>query len=100
MLVLTGLFLAATCLIMLFPFIWALLSSTKPTAVAFSNPPVFSFQPTFAPYVNLWQGTNFYLYLANTLIVAVISTIVALAIGLPCAYAFRATAASPPSSCW
>ena len=86
-LVLTGLFLAATCLIMLFPFIWALLSSTKPTVVAFSNPPVFSYQPTFQPYVNLWQTTNFYLYLGNTLIVAVISTIVALAIGLPCAYA-------------
>lgn len=39
------------------------------------------------PYVNLWQTTNFYIYLANTLIVAVISTIIALAIGLPCAYA-------------
>ena len=85
--VLTGLFLTATCLVMLFPFIWALLSSTKPTAVAFSNPPVFSYEATFQPYVNLWQTTNFYLYLANTVIVAVISTIVALAIGLPCAYA-------------
>jgi multiple sugar transport system permease protein len=37
--------------------------------------------------VDLWQTTNFYLYLGNTLIVAVISTLVALAIGLPCAYA-------------
>ncbi len=86
-LVLSALFLAATCLVMLFPFIWAAMSSTKPTVVAFSNPPVFAYSPTFQPYVNLWQTTNFYIYLANTLIVAVISTIIALAIGLPCAYA-------------
>jgi multiple sugar transport system permease protein len=86
-LVLTALFLTATCVVMLFPFIWAAMSSTKPTVVAFSNPPVFSYSPTFEPYVNLWQTTNFYIYLANTLIVAVISTIIALAIGLPCAYA-------------
>ena len=42
------------------------MSSTKPTVVAFSNPPVFSYSPTFQPYVNLWQTTNFYLYLGNT----------------------------------
>jgi len=85
--VVSALVLAATCVLMVFPFLWAILSSLKPTDVAFSNPPVFSFAPTFQPYVDLWQTTNFYLYLANTLVVAVISTLVALAIGLPCAYA-------------
>ena len=85
--VISSLFLAATCILMVFPFLWAALSAAKPTDVAFSNPPVFSFSPTFQPYVDLWQTTNFYLYLGNTLIVAVISTLVALAIGLPCAYA-------------
>jgi multiple sugar transport system permease protein len=86
-LVLTGLFLVATCVVMVFPFLWAAISSTKPTDVAFSNPPVFRYAPTLQPYVDLWQTTNFYLYLTNTLVVAVISTIVALVIGLPCAYA-------------
>ena len=85
--VLTGLFLTATCVVMVFPFLWAAISSTKPTDVAFANPPVFRYVPTLQPYVDLWQTTNFYHYLANTLVVAVISTIVALAIGLPCAYA-------------
>lgn len=85
--VISALVLAATCVLMVFPFIWAFLSSLKPTNVAFSNPPVFAFAPTFQPYVDLWQTTNFYLYLANTLIVAVISTLVALVVGLPCAYA-------------
>ena len=51
------------------------------------QPARLQLRPTFQPYVDLWQTTNFYLYLANTLIVAVISTVVALLIGLPCAYA-------------
>ncbi len=85
--VISALFLAATCVLMVFPFLWAALSAAKPTDVAFSNPPVFSFTPTFQSYVDLWQTTNFYLYLGNTLIVSVISTLVALAVGLPCAYA-------------
>ena len=85
--VVSGLVLAATCLLMVAPFLWAAFSSVKPTDVAFSNPPVFSFTPTMQPYVDLWQTTNFYIYLINTIVVAVISTIVALLVGLPCAYA-------------
>ena len=86
-LVLSGLFLFATCLLMLSPFIWTGMSVTKPTDVAFANPPVFAYRPTFQVFADLWQTTYFYQYLANTLIVAVISTIVALLIGLPAAYA-------------
>ncbi len=85
--VISALMLAATCVLMIFPFLWAALSAAKPTDVAFANPPVFRFTPTFQPYVDLWQTTNFYLYLSNTIIVAVISTLVALLVGLPCAYA-------------
>jgi multiple sugar transport system permease protein len=85
--VLTGLFLAATCFIMLSPFIWTIMSVTKPTNVAFVDPPVFMYQPTLTAFVDLWQTTEFYRYLGNTIVVAVISTIVALAIGLPAAYA-------------
>jgi multiple sugar transport system permease protein len=79
--------LTVVCVLMVFPFLWAALSSVKPTDVAFANPPVFRFTPTFSPYVDLWQTTDFYLYLINTLVVAVISTLVALLIGIPCAYA-------------
>ena len=85
--VVVGVALTVVCLLMVAPFLWAAFSSVKPTDVAFANPPVFSFAPTFQPYVDLWQTTDFYLYLINTLVVAVISTIVALLIGLPCAYA-------------
>jgi multiple sugar transport system permease protein len=63
------------------------MSVTKPTNVAFVDPPVFLYQPTLTAFVDLWQTTEFYRYLGNTIVVAVISTIVALAIGLPAAYA-------------
>ena len=85
--VVSAILLTITCLLMVFPFLWAALSSTKPTDVAFANPPVFAYTPTFTPYVDLWQTTDFYLYLTNTMVVAVISTLVALLVGIPCAYA-------------
>lgn len=86
--VITGILLGALCLVMISPFVWMALSVTKPTDVAFSNPPVlWGYQPTFQAFVDLWQTTYFANYLVNTLVVAVISTVVALVIGIPAAYA-------------
>lgn len=85
--IVVGLFLFAVCVIMLSPVIWTMLAVSKPTNVAFLDPPVFAWTPTFDAFVDLWQTTNFYRDLLNTVIVAVGSTIVALLIGLPAAYA-------------
>jgi len=85
--VLAGVVLAVVCLLMLSPVLWTAFSVIKPTNVAFLNPPVYRFEPTLQAFVDLWQTTNFYQYLTNTLVVAVISTAVALVIGLPAAYA-------------
>lgn len=82
-----GVVLALVCLVMLSPVLWTAFSVVKPTSVAFLNPPVYSFTPTIQAFVDLWQTTNFYQYLLNTAVVAVISTTVALVIGLPAAYA-------------
>ena len=82
--VLVGGFLILTCLAMLSPIVWTAASVTKPTDVAFLNPPVFTWQPTLDTFVDLWQTTNFYQYVINTLVVAVISTVFALVLGLPC----------------
>ena len=68
---LAGLFLLATCVLSLAPFIWTAMSVTKPTNVAFANPPVFVYTPTLQAFVDLWQTTYFAQYLVNTLIVAV-----------------------------
>ncbi|MGH3518309.1 MAG: carbohydrate ABC transporter permease [Haloechinothrix sp.] len=83
----TGALLLIVCWMMLSPVLWTAMSVTKPTDVAFLNPPVFTYIPTFDAFVNLWQTTNFYKYLGNTLVIAVISTVLALLIGLPAAYA-------------
>ena len=82
-----GLFLFVTCLMMLSPFIWTAMSVTKPTDVAFSNPPVFFYQPTLQAFIDLWETTYFAQYLVNTLIVAMITTVLGLVIGIPAAYA-------------
>lgn len=75
-------------LVMLAPFVWTGLSVTKPTDVAFSNPPVVSgYTPTLQAFQNLWETTYFARYLGNTAIVALISTVIALVIGIPAAYA-------------
>lgn len=81
------LLLLVVCVVMLAPVLWTAASVTKPTDVAFLNPPVFSYRPTLDAFVNLWQTTYFYKYLINTGVVAVISTVLALLIGLPAAYA-------------
>ncbi|UYO96893.1 carbohydrate ABC transporter permease [Microbacterium sp. M28] len=86
--VITGILLAILCVVMLSPFIWMALSVTKPTDVAFSNPPVlWGYEPTLTAFVDLWQTTYFADYLVNTIVVAVVSTVIALVIGIPAAYA-------------
>lgn len=79
--------LTLVCLLMLLPVIWTVLSVTKPTSVAFVNPPVLTYSPTLEVFADLWQSTYFYRYLLNTFVVAVVSTLVALVLGIPAAYA-------------
>lgn len=80
--------LIGLALLMLAPFIWTALSVTKPTDVAFANPPVFTdYTPTLEAFVNLWETTYFADYLVNTVVVAIISTVIALVLGIPAAYA-------------
>lgn len=80
--------LILTAVIMLAPFIWTALSVTKPTDVAFANPPVLTgYTPTLQAFQDLWETTYFAQYLINTIVVAVLSTIVALVLGIPAAYA-------------
>ena len=86
--IITGILLAVLCVVMLSPFIWMTLSVTKPTDVAFANPPVlWDYQPTLQAFVDLWETTYFADYLVNTIVVAVVSTVIALVIGIPAAYA-------------
>jgi multiple sugar transport system permease protein len=84
---LVGGILVLVCWAMLSPVLWTAMTVTKPTDVAFLDPPVFFYEPTLTAFVDLWQTTLFYQYLINTLIVALLATVAALVIGLPAAYA-------------
>lgn len=83
----TAMLIGLICLLAMVPFLWTLLITVKPVKVAFADPPVWSFRPSWEAYRDLWQTTFFYRYLVNTAIVAVGSTVVALVVGLPAAYA-------------
>jgi multiple sugar transport system permease protein len=84
---LSGGILVLVCIAMLSPVLWTAMAVTKSTDIAFLNPPVFFYRPTFTSFIDLWQTTLFYQYLINTLVVAVLSTVAALVIGIPAAYA-------------
>jgi multiple sugar transport system permease protein len=85
--VILAMLLFLVCFTMLAPILWTAATVSKPTSVAFLDPPTFTWTPTLNAFVDLWETTNFYKYLANTLVVAVISTVFALVIGIPAAYA-------------
>ena len=88
---LVGGILVLVCWAMLSPVLWTAMAVTKPTDVAFLDPPVFTYTPTLQAFVDLWQTTQFYKYLLNTVLVAVVSTAVALVLGIPAAYALSRT---------
>lgn len=84
---LVGAALVLVCLVMLSPVLWTATVVTKSPDVAFLNPPQFLYRPSLTSFVDLWQTTLFYKYLINTVVVAVLSTVAALLIGIPAAYA-------------
>src|ERR1700730_5654567 len=68
------------------PFVWMVLMSFKTNEDIFAFPPKLLFAPTLQNYVGLWASSFRYSFL-NSAIVAVSSTLVALLVGVPGAYA-------------
>lgn len=75
--------------IMLFPFYWMVITSIKPDNQLYdlSAPPLWVSLPTLEHYQYLFEHTPFVTWLTNSLLVAVVSTVVSLAIGTLAAYA-------------
>jgi multiple sugar transport system permease protein len=71
---------------MLLPFLWLLQMSFKPTPMILEFTPRLLFMPTVEHYVGLWQG-GFPDSFVNSLITSGVSTLMALVIGVPAAYA-------------
>lgn len=74
-------------LLIFFPILWMVMTSFKTEAVAFAYPPTIIFQPTLANWKIALFDTPFLKHLTNTLIITIGSTILALVMGIPAAYA-------------
>lgn len=78
-------------IIILGPIIWMGLTAIKTESQALSEDPIWFFSPTFDNFIQLWTGGEYdqqpYLNrFLNSLIIASITTLLSLCIGLPAAY--------------
>ncbi|KGP74298.1 carbohydrate ABC transporter permease [Pontibacillus yanchengensis] len=78
----------ATC-IMMFPVYWMFITSIKPLNEIFSSPPIFfPNDPTFKPYIEIFQGEkSMLLYMKNSFIIGSGSMLLTLLLSAPAAYA-------------
>jgi multiple sugar transport system permease protein len=81
------LLMAGVILFCLFPFYWMVLTSLKSQLVALQTPPAWIFEVTFSNYSEVLFDNNVARSLLNSLIVAVSTTILAILLGTPAAYA-------------
>jgi multiple sugar transport system permease protein len=73
---------------MLFPFYWMAITSIKPNRELY-NPrimPLIVHQPTLKHYYDLFEQTNFLTWTYNTMLVAIVTTVVSLVLGTMMAY--------------
>ena len=83
------LLLIALSLVVLFPFFWMVTTSLKSGVDMFASPPVWiPNPPTLENYANVLLGGDFRSYLQNSLIVATMSTILGMIVGIPAAFGF------------
>ena len=71
----------------MFPIVWLLLTSIKPSELTFAYPPALTFEPTLESYQEVLGQSDFPRYLLNSIIVGTLATTVALALAVPAGYA-------------
>lgn len=72
----------------LFPFYWMAVTSLKPNSELYNprNMPLIVHHPTLKHFVDLLHETNFLLWTWNTMLVAIVSTVISLVFGVMLAY--------------
>lgn len=70
-----------------FPIFWMFLTSFKTEVAAVATPPQLFFQPTLDNYVAIQDRANYFNYALNSIAVSLGSTILALLLAVPAAYA-------------
>ncbi|MCH4564006.1 carbohydrate ABC transporter permease [Halomonas sp. EGI 63088] len=81
---------AALCIFTFFnliPLLWAILTSLKHPADAFTIPPTLVFEPTLEYHKQVWLDHDFIQYLSNSLIVSAGTVLVSVPIGSLAAFA-------------
>lgn len=73
--------------VVLFPFLWMLLASFKKNADILNVNSMFHFTPTVKNYISVFVDYSFLRPIVNSFIISFVSTILALLLGLPAAYA-------------
>ncbi len=73
-------------LLILVPYLWMIFTAFKDRVDIFSIPPKFFIIPTFDNFRVAFSEKNFLLNLRNSLIVAIVSTLITLLTGVPAAY--------------
>ena len=78
--------LALILLFFMAPLIWLVSTSFKNYIDAFAMPPKIIFTPTLENYITVFNKANFFNYMKNSIICAVIPTAIGILLGVPCAY--------------
>jgi multiple sugar transport system permease protein len=73
---------------MLFPFYWMAITSIKPNRELYNARimPLIVHQPVLKHYIDLFEQTNFLTWTYNTMLVAVVTTVISLVLGTMMAY--------------
>jgi multiple sugar transport system permease protein len=79
--------LIAICAFCIFPFYWMVTTSLKSQVVALQSPPAWMFTPTLANYWQVLFEDRVGVSLLNSIIVAVCTTFLSVALGCPAAFA-------------
>lgn len=77
----------AVGLLFFFPIFWMILTSFKTDADAVKPEFLFFFTPTLDNYTNMTENYDYWRFATNSVITSVFATLLALAVGIPAAYA-------------
>ncbi|MBV7505586.1 carbohydrate ABC transporter permease [Bacillus sp. sid0103] len=86
--IVTYIVLIAFSIFCVFPFLWMLVTSLKPTEqIRTSHPSFFINNPTFSHFENVLVNTKFLTFFVNSLIVALTTTIISILVSIFAGYA-------------
>jgi sorbitol/mannitol transport system permease protein len=77
----------SAALLLFFPILWMFLTSFKTEAAAVAVPPQLFFQPTIENYMTIQARSNYFAFALNSVVISIVSTLLALALAVPAAYA-------------